>query len=256
MQNKKTNTAINGLINGMIQTVTFNPVDRALYLMVKHHRPFFHRSNWLNPYQGMENAIVHRTISYGLYFPLVDFYKNLFNQNIFLSSIGVGTTTALLTNPLNSVKYHHWGKSHNSLTKTAIKMYNEKGIKPFFRGALFTCYRDILFAMAYAGLSEKIRPSVKKYQFADFLVNSSIAMGATIISSPFNYIRNRKFMDGHNINMTSIQIVEELIQQTKKQKGLLNQLYYLQHRLSIGWGTARVGIGMVFSRQIYELLKN
>jgi len=77
--------------------------------MVKHHLPFLTLTNWNNSYQGLQNAIFQRTISYGMYFPFMDFYSDLFNENKLLVGIGVGSTTALLTNPFASVKYYHWG---------------------------------------------------------------------------------------------------------------------------------------------------
>ena len=44
----------------------------ALYLSVRDRRPFLHRQNWVDPYQGFLQTIVHRAVSGGLYFPLGD----------------------------------------------------------------------------------------------------------------------------------------------------------------------------------------
>jgi hypothetical protein len=47
-----------GLIGGITQAGMFNPWDRALYLSVKHSRPFLSLSNFSRPYQGFWQAIV------------------------------------------------------------------------------------------------------------------------------------------------------------------------------------------------------
>ncbi len=41
-----------GTTVGALQAVLFNPWDRALYLSVKEKRPFLHRANFTQPFQG------------------------------------------------------------------------------------------------------------------------------------------------------------------------------------------------------------
>jgi hypothetical protein len=54
----------------------FNPWDRALYLSVWRDRPFLDARNWKKPYKGFNQAVFHRTLSGGLYFPLYDIYHD------------------------------------------------------------------------------------------------------------------------------------------------------------------------------------
>lgn len=56
-----------GLIAGVAQAGLFNPYDRALYLSVKHHRPFLDSRNFQNGYQGFAQSVGGRAIASGLY---------------------------------------------------------------------------------------------------------------------------------------------------------------------------------------------
>ena len=67
-----------GTAVGVLQSVLFNPWDRALYLSVKEKRPFLLRENFRNPYQGWLQSAVHRTVSGGLYFVLQVQKKRIF----------------------------------------------------------------------------------------------------------------------------------------------------------------------------------
>jgi hypothetical protein len=59
-----------GTFSGVVQAGLFNPYDRALYLSVRDHLPFLHRSNFMDPFRGFAQAVVQRTIAGGLYFVL------------------------------------------------------------------------------------------------------------------------------------------------------------------------------------------
>jgi len=120
--NKDTRNFGIGFGVGVINAVVFNPADKALYTMMKRrqteaHVSLFDRGNWVKPYQGVHLAIGHRVISYGLYFPFIDFYRAhpLFVQcpsSSLASSllcdlqtgIMTGATTAFLLNPVNLIK--------------------------------------------------------------------------------------------------------------------------------------------------------
>jgi hypothetical protein len=55
-----------GLIAGVAQAGLFNPYDRALYLSVKHKRPFLSSLNFQSPYQGFLQSVGGRALSGGL----------------------------------------------------------------------------------------------------------------------------------------------------------------------------------------------
>lgn len=56
-----------GLVAGVAQAGVFNPFDRALYLSVKHHRPFLSYEHFSQPYSGFLQSVGGRALSGGLY---------------------------------------------------------------------------------------------------------------------------------------------------------------------------------------------
>lgn len=55
-----------GLVAGVAQAGLFNPYDRALYLSVKHHRPFLDKRNFQNSFQGFLQSVGGRALASGL----------------------------------------------------------------------------------------------------------------------------------------------------------------------------------------------
>ena len=107
-----------GLVSGLGQAGLFNPWDRALYLSIKHNRPFLSYSNFQHPFQGLMQTITQRAISSGLYFPLEEIFHDLFKSNLetkdtspagrmwlaFLSGTAAGAVNGLVMNPVTAVK--------------------------------------------------------------------------------------------------------------------------------------------------------
>jgi hypothetical protein len=71
-----------GVLSGGVCAAVFNPWDRALYLSVLHERAFCRLANWRNPFQGIYQSFLQRTLSSGLYFPLIDLSIPLCEKNI------------------------------------------------------------------------------------------------------------------------------------------------------------------------------
>ena len=55
-----------GLASGLACAALFNPWDRALFLSVIESRAFLSPSNFRQPFQGLGQTLVHRTVSNGL----------------------------------------------------------------------------------------------------------------------------------------------------------------------------------------------
>ena len=90
---------------------------------------------------------------------------------------------------------------------------------------------------------------------------SSLIAGAlgTVASSPFNFVRNIKYgWPASDRPPTSAAILGGLrhdAAQRRRDEGLWRSLSFLQERLRIGWGTARVAVGMAVGYEIYEVVK-
>lgn len=101
-----------GLISGLIQAFLFNPWDRALYLSVKHERPFLKFANFESPMSGVLQTVVQRAISAGLYFPLeelsIEFLELTFgvynSAVVFAAGTIAGVANGVLMNPFTRVK--------------------------------------------------------------------------------------------------------------------------------------------------------
>lgn len=249
-----------GTLGGIINTVLFNPYDKALYISVRNKVPFFTKENWKNPYQGVSQAIFHRIISYGFYYPIMDIYgKNLhFIENkthrSVLASAATGCTIGIITTPLSAIKMTNWNTIHNKkILYLACDMYKSAGIYAFMRNIKTTLARDVVFGGIYGYLSLNCNEN------KNFMIDTCYACVATVFSSPLNYVRNIIYQSEINAKPKLSQIYFDLKKDVNitSHKKIYEKIYYVAHnKFCIGWGTLRVGIGMALSRQIYIYFNN
>jgi len=272
-----------GMVVGVSLAGLFNPVDQALYLMILHRRPFLTRANFANPWEGFSQAVVIRTFSGGMFYPLFDFWSGALSKLFLPSALAVpaftsiaagqltGVTNAILMNPLNAVKYQMWGKPMQSVRSTAQQMWKDHGIKAFSTAMGVTALRDAVFGGVYAGarrtISDRLlspaRPCAaateQRYTGAQAAaVDVSAAAMATVFSSPLNYARNMKFANLHTQEPPGIKAaLEQLggeVLAMHRCEGPFAAASYLQQRLGLGWGAVRVGVGMGLGQQLYNFL--
>jgi hypothetical protein len=251
-----------GTLTGLIQTFIFNPIDRALYLHIKDHTNFLARSNWVNPYHGVFNALGNRVIQYGFYYNIVDFYLDIAMGIDVLGStskrvaagIATGVTTAVLLNPVSCVKYHSWGTEHK-LSYVAGDMFRRAGLYSFTRGLGTTAFRDSSFSTMYLACKRHIDAAFED-EGRRFLGNLTVSCLATIVTSPINYVRNMKYAAGYEqSNPSFVSVFNNLVRdQRASHKGFKNSTRYYFNRFAIGWGTLRVGLGVATGQHIYDKL--
>ena len=207
-----------GLFTGLIQSVVFNPVDKALYLHVINHTKLFNRANWIHPYQGISNSLINRCISYGYYYTFIDIFNKFSEENVsnkkirpFVTGALTGITTAVLINPLNTVKYYSWNDQNRKLSRVAWNMYKEQGVRSFYRGLLSTIKRDVSFTTTYTITHPIIKNYFGETNYLSFLIEIGVVTCGTIISAPFNYVRNQKYkVDPHLPSPTMIKVFGNL----------------------------------------------
>lgn len=246
-----------GIFAGATNSILFNPYDKALYNMMKRGTHFYDRSNWKNPYHGVTQALGHRIISYGLYFPLTDLYKdNLsFIKNESYKSLTTstltGTTTAILLNPINVVKTHNWNQDTSiGLFKLGKQIYTNHGTLAFTRSLYYTILRDITFGTIYSQCNMKYNPNKR---IAEDILFAGLA---TSLSSPINYIRHQILFAPLDQKAPTFTLIKnDLIKEVNEQKNNKAK-YIITKKFCIGWGTLRVALGMGVSRQCYEFIKN
>ena len=249
-----------GIITGSVIAGLFSPWDRALYISVRDRIPFFDRSCWKNPYQGFLNGMLQRTLSGGLYYPLYDFYLKPLSKAFpsrkktvtVVSGNFAGITSGVLLNSLCVIKYGNWG-SDLTAYETATTLVRKNGFKAFLNGTGTTMARDAVFGSLFAGIRYNIIDE-NSNRF-ERMYASVIAGGVgTILSSPFNFARNMKYAAGAAglPSPSIVKIFSDLARDALKES---RPLAYLQGRLRVGWGTARVAIGMAIGFELYDKLK-
>lgn len=185
-----------GLLGGVTQAGLFNPWDRALYLSVKNERPFLAAENFNRPYQGFWQAIIQRTCSTGLYFPLEDLFMHLCVDvagegflGAFLAGNLAGAINGIMLNPASAVKYQTWGNERSSFYETARLMWRDGGIRPFLKGTVPTILRDLTFGGIYSLLRNRLHlffkehhaPGTPRTRTEIFVVNFVAAGVATTV---------------------------------------------------------------------------
>lgn len=233
-----------GFVVGIIQTVIWTPIDKALYLSVLNKNSLLSKENWIKPYHKINNALLSKIISNGLYYPLMNFYNDIFQKQIknkyhidLLTSISTGITTGILLNPINLVRYISW--NNNNIT---IKDIFKKS--KFIPGLQSIIIRDIIFSIIY--ISNKND---------SFYWNTYIVCIANISSSPFNYIKNIKYTN-YDKKITIIEIYKELFNNINQKKSLKHKINFFCNQMCIGYGTIRIAISFSFGQMIYNKIVN
>eukprot|EP01031_Cornospumella_fuschlensis_P030607 gene30607-36983_t len=264
-----------GLVSGLLQAILFNPWDRALYLSVKEARPFLTRLNFKDPFAGVTQTVVQRAISAGLYFPLEEIFTLLLKNHIedsrneaklasvyFLAGTLAGIVNGVLMNPFTIIKYQFWGRPDGApvnFFSVAMHIIKTGGVRHLFVGTLATVQRDLVFGGCFATMRHELLPAIRrKYDYrnkhdevekekANFVINLLSATTATLLSSPINYVRNMHYATPPDTKPAStVLILRELFSNAAQESTALLRLHYIQSRLRLGWGTARVGCGMAF----------
>lgn len=259
---------LSGLAAGVAQAGLFNPFDRALYLSVKNHTRFLNPENFKTPYQGFFQSVGHRALSGGLYYPLEQFfisqlpaeaaldpgYSGAFYN--FLAGTAAGSVNAMVCNPVSAVKYKTWGRDVNrGMVKESLEMLRKGGIRPFCNGLIPTVIRDLVFGGTYTFLRFELQYRLQlgsEYQWAS---NFMAAALATVMSGPFNLARNVQYATkSRHVADTVKEVLIQFAHETSQRPTLYEKTRHVQNRLRLGWGTARVALGMSFGHFVYDKL--
>ncbi len=224
---------------------------------MKYHRPFFHAENWKRPYHAMGQTLFYRAASHALYFPIEQWTRNYFDSNL-VGGIVAGGMMSTILNPMSVIRFQCW-LYHTSFQKEVANLWYGRGFKNFSKGLVATLIRDIVFGASYASTRHwdafgYIDHHDNGYNYQqEFIWNGICALGATTLSSPFNYIRNIQFATPPNEKPLSMMVLsKQIIDGYKETKGGKKKFDFLQIRFKFGWGTLRVGLGMALGSQTYE----
>ena len=257
-----------GLAAGVVQASLFSPYDRALYLSMTNKTPFLSVENFRNPFSGLSQSIGGRAISSGLYFPLEQFFFRKFHQDEsqsrtnsnskarnFAAGTAAGAVNGILLNPLSAVKYKTWSRItyNRGMLREAISMLQQGGTGVFYKGLASTLLRDVTFGGCYTFIRLQAQWAYNLPPEHQWMANLFAAALATIVSGPFNLVRNVQYSTkSSEIAPTTYHVLKELMIETRQKEGTPQRLKYLTQRLRIGWGTARVATGMAFGHWVYD----
>jgi len=269
----------NATIGGFAQAAAFTWWDRAVYLSVKEGRPFLHRENFRHPYQGFLRAAMYRTFSAGLYWFLQDEFYELLGPQLegvkrdkMIVGICTGTVNGMILNQFATIRYYMWGQDEKSFWSTARHMWKDGGFRPFFRGLVSTTTRDALYGAVY----EETRWRLYRYSSRSHKSSSSqhpsshtttdlhkfvgdfvASAFAYTVATPFNYIRNLKYAtQAGKPTPSGGTCLYELWKTTLDQRTLGAKIEHVNERLVIGWGIARVGLGVAFTQFVFDKLQS
>ena len=86
-----------------------------------------------------------------------------------------------------------------------------------------------------------------------WIANMTAAALATIVSGPFNLVRNIQYATkSRHVADTVGTVLTNFVIETQSRPTLIEKIKYVQNRLRIGWGTVRVAVGMSFGHYIYD----
>ena len=249
-----TGTFACGLTTGLIQAAVFNPYDRAMYLCIQSNRPFLSRANWSlrESFVGVLPSVLQRAVSSGLYFPLEQVarikLKNAWENHGKVDAVaGVisGAATGFITAPINAAKFDQWrGTSSQSAADSARSVYRQQGLRGLMRAAPVTVVRDVSFGMTFSYLRHR--------HDSGLLSNISAALIATVISSPFNYVRLRQYA-ANGAQPTTLSILSQVSRELQSMPTITDRMRFIFKSFNIGWGALRVGLGMGISSQIFDV---
>ena len=254
-----------GFTSGLVISVFLNPYDRALYLSLKERRPFLRSDNFRKPWKGAFQTLFQRAFSSGLYFPLEDLSRHAIVKIApavrgsavdALAGQSAGIVSGLLLHPVAFVKYHSWGNDERSLWRTTANLTRSSlGASIFFRGLPSTLLRDMIFGGVFSTGRRRFA-AASDYPGLKFLSNAAAATAATVLSSPFNYTRAMQFAAGESpVSLSIPQLLARLSAEVRARRPTLrDQLWHLQFRLQLGWGTLRVTLGLSLSAGMYDAL--
>lgn len=262
-----------GICTGVTIAALFHPWDRASFLAVTNNRPFiydglknrFVAENFTQPYHGVTQSIIYRTIANGLYFvaqrQLSDsLYPYLHNQMglhewqaQFIVGLSAGSISGIGTNSFSAIRSQTWINPGSTFVSSTKIMWGHGGIKPFMKGISATVGRQTTFGVIYEVLRHSGTDPNKKSSLWQFAQNAGAAGVATLFAGPFNYVRNKTYATPPNQQPpNAMKLLSDVWHDSKAKTSLPSRAGFFLKKFQIGSGTARVAVGMAAGQEIFE----
>ncbi len=255
---------IDSACTGGIVGCIFHPWDRALHLSMLNVRPFFLKTNFTHPLQGISLVMIFKPITNGSYlFFQSELHKNLKpvllenKQSESTANILIGLTSGLLEGiiktPCNALKVYSWNHPGTSTFRNTTDMITRpRGMRSLFAGSVNTMQRDGTFGSVYEFTRFKFRKQIDTKSYSpcqvmgwNFLSDSLAAGIATICSSPWNLTRIlNQSKNSQDKPISSMKVMERVYRNTMAQTTFKAKRNYLFRSLGFGPGTLRIMVEM------------
>lgn len=260
-----------GLTTGIFCAGLFHPIDRALYLSQKEKKPFFLKENFKFAYHGIQQTIVQRAITSGIYYtmqgeakthlqPLLLNYGIQAHHSSFFVGLFAGCVCGAMSNGVSAIKYHTWGHESRSFFSSVCEMWSHGGSKAFLKGTGATITRDIVFGCVYEVVRQSVRTQLPKStpDLTDFGSNTFAGGLATIASDPFHYARNVQYSTPpHEKPPTTLAILKKLSDESTQHRHLpFGRLQFFQKTLKIGPSTLRASVSMAVGQAVFDATRS
>ena len=165
-----------------------------------------------------------------------------------------GSVNAIICNPISAVKYKTWGRDvSRGMVKEALDMLRIGGLRPFCNGLIPTVARDLVFGGTYTFLRIELQYRLQLGMEYQYVANFIAATFATILSGPLNLARNIQYATSSRQVADSVRVVlAQFADEVFQRPSWYEKSRLVQNRLRIGWGTARVALGMTFGHYVYD----
>jgi hypothetical protein len=281
---------IKGTTTGLVNATLFHPFDRWAYLnQTTKDFPFTWKNLKTNAFHTWTQTITHRTITGGVFFGslnacttyLSPHIFSLLNENQpnnpkqfnkiianFCGGVTAGNLTAVFATPLYAIKTHTLTKLAQSKQKLRFipacqDMWKTQGVKAFARGLGPVLMRDTVSGGTYRALGILLQETIiSKHDQQSHLtvLNDNVlkmscnfisAGTGTILSSPFNYARNKQCA-AENPAQESTATLLKKVWDDSKPFTKINRLRFFKSTFQLNYGIARVAVGMAVGQGLYD----
>mmetsp|Transcript_21917 Transcript_21917/g.25216 ORF Transcript_21917/g.25216 Transcript_21917/m.25216 type:complete len:165 (+) Transcript_21917:98-592(+) len=147
----------------------------------------------------------------------------------------------------------------------AMEMFRKGGLRPFRNGLISTVLRDLCFGGTYTFLRLELQFLFQLRPEQQWIANMTAAALATVVSAPFNLVRNVQYATRSREKADTISMIlrDFMTEACGRGRGRVGgqqiqttwqRMRFIQNRLRIGWGTVRVSMGMAFGHLVYDNL--
>lgn len=279
MQQGTTLEVVAGLVSGVGSNVVTHPLGRASYLSVVNKSPFFAAKNFVNPLEGIMAKMIIGTALSTEYFIAQDFVQATLSPYLhselnvpahvaqFVSAGLAGSVHGQLANSSMAVQnFAH--KNGVSTFGSAVNMFQQGGMKPFFKGAGASMVSGAVFSAVYQPVRAMVTEAIQNHNMnSEYKLESgsislfSNVVGATAAGSviaPLSYARQVQQASCATQEAPSVaKVFKMLVNEVRAEKTLASKLGLFNTRVHPGPRVLLIAGGLAIGQTLFDcVVKN